>query len=36
MKAEQPWAMLGKLVPSILPLFSVQDVRACHYLTCVG
>lgn len=35
MSAEQPWAMLGKLFPSLL-LFSVRDVRACHYLTSIG
>ena len=36
MSAAQPWAMLGKLVPFLLLLFSVKDVRACHYLTSIG
>lgn len=36
MSAEQPWAMLGKLVPSLSLLFPVEDVRACHYSTSIG
>lgn len=36
MSAEQPWAMLGKLVPSLLLLFLVKDVRACRYSTSIG
>jgi len=31
MNAEQPWAMLRKLVPFLLPLFSVMDVRVFRY-----
>lgn len=36
MSAEQPWAMLGKLVPSLSLVFPVKDVRACHCSTSIG